>query len=330
MSELEQAHLFDSSVRSSNWTQAQGHELEVLCGCDGNYFPHAATMICSLLEHNKVVRIHLFYSGVVGGELTKLRSLVTRYGSEVVYYRMAPEEFQDLRVDKGSSLSSIANYFRVLAPRMLPPNTKKILYLDCDIIVRGSLKDLWSTDFCDHALAAVECAFWDPMDEFFVKLPSGASYFNSGVLLINLDYWRQNDICERTIAFVRKYPEKVNLYDQDALNATLVDRWIKLPARWNEQARSTVGRPALRDEHVLDPAIVHFVCRDKPWHWSCIHPFKHEYHKYRRKTPWRHYRLLSKPHLAHRLGRYLKSVARLVLPGSIRGWLRTRVMALRA
>lgn len=304
-------------------------KMEVLCGCDSSYFPHAATMLCSLLEHNRDCRIHLFCSSVASGEIAKLRSLVARYGSELVCYEMVPEDFHELRVDKWKSHSSIANYFRVLAPRILPTNIKKILYLDCDIVVRRSLQDLWKVDLCDHALAAVECSFWDLTSDFFVPLPPGAKYFNSGVLLINLDYWRKNDVCERTLGFVRNHPEKVNLYDQDALNAVLVNRWITLPATWNEQARSTIGRPALRDENIADPAIVHFVSADKPWHWPCTHPLKAEYHKYRRKTPWRHYRIQRKPPVARRLSRHLLSLIRVILPKNVRQWLRSRVMASR-
>jgi lipopolysaccharide biosynthesis glycosyltransferase len=308
----------------------QSYKLEVLCGCDDSYLPHAATMICSLLEHNSGCRIHLFCNSVTNGELAKLKSLVARYGSELVSYQVASEEFKDLRVDKWKPHSSIANYFRVLAPQLLPTNITKILYLDCDIIVRRSLKNLWNVDLCDHALAAVECSFWDSTSDYFVPLPVGAKYFNSGVLLVNLDYWRENDVCERTLAFVRNNPEKVNLYDQDALNAVLANRWVTLPATWNEQARSTIGRPALRDEHILDPAIVHFVSADKPWHWRCIHPLKAEYHKYRRRTPWRHNRIQDKPRMTQRLGRQLLSLIRVILPRNLRQWLRSLVTASRA
>jgi lipopolysaccharide biosynthesis glycosyltransferase len=311
---------------SSDPIFTSSREIEVLCGCDGSYLEHAATMLCSLLEHNSVYRIHLFYSSIASSELAKLRSLIAKYGSELLCYEMVTEEFQELRVDKWKPISSVANYFRLLAPRILPPDLRKILYLDCDIIVRRPLKELWSAALGNYALAAVECSFWDPKAELFVKLPVGAKYFNSGVLLINLDYWRQNDVCQQTMSFVRNHPEQVNLYDQDALNAILVDRWLNLPAIWNEQARSTLDRPALRDKYVLDPAIVHFVGHDKPWCWSCAHPFRREYHKYRSKTPWRKYKLRGKPSLLQRLGLYSRSVTRVVLPANLRRWLRSRVI----
>lgn len=302
----------------------QHQRLEILCGCDGSYFPHAAAMLCSLVEHNQDCRIHLFYSSVRRNDLVKLKSLIASYRSEVVCYEMVPEHFSDLRVDKWKAHSSIANYFRLLAPRTLPTDIDKILYLDCDIIVRHPLDSLWNVDVSNHALAAVECSFWDPGSDFFVKLPPGARYFNSGVLLINLNYWREYKICELSLDFVRKHPEMANLYDQDALNAVLVNSWIPLPAVWNEQARSTLDRPALRDQNTLDPAIVHFVSSDKPWHRSCSHPFRHEYHRYRRKTPWRHYRLQrkGKRRLMQTIGTYMRSGVRLILPKGIRQRLR--------
>lgn len=317
----------DSSLRTLDL--AEGREMEVLCGCDERYLPHMATTLCSLLEHNRVSRIHLFYSSVSCYELERLKSLVARYGSEVVCYEMVPEDFQDLRVDEGNPASSIANYFRLWAPRMLPANVRKILYLDSDIIVRRSLQALWSTDLRNYALAAVEDAFWDPKLDY-IELPRGAKCFNSGVLLLNVDYWRKNSIYEQAIEFLRNSPKKVNYYDQDALNAILVDRWINLPAIWNDQARSALNRPAVRNKHVPDPAIVHFVGADKPWRWSSRHPFKREYHKYRIKTPWRQYKQEGIPRLPRRLSRSLRSVVRVVLPARVRQWLRSRAMTSQA
>ena len=313
---------------------AQGGGMEVLCAFDEQYVRHTATMLCSLLEHNTVSRIHLFYSSVDDQELAKLESFVAGYGSTIVRYKMAPANFQDFRVDKWVS---IATYYRILAPRILPTNIDKILYLDSDIIVRGSLNDLWNTDLRDRALAAVgELA--DSRAVNLVGLPSGAKYFNGGVLLINLVFWRENSIYERATAFIRDNPEKVELWDQDALNAILVQSWIELPAHWNAQHHFITGLPATRIAHLSpeqlatvplsEPAVVHFDGGTKPWHWSCRHPFQYEYRKYRVKTPWPRYELEGKPRLRHKLRRSVRSFARAVLPASLRKWLRSRITSL--
>ena len=145
----------DSSVHCSALDRGAG--MEVLCSCDEPYLPHTATMLCSLLQHNGVSKIHLLYSSIVQKELTKLRSLTARYGSELLCYEMVPEDLQDFRLRQ--PFWSVACCFRLLAPRFLPKNIEKILYLDSDIVVRRSLMDLWNTDVRDQAFAAVEDAF---------------------------------------------------------------------------------------------------------------------------------------------------------------------------
>jgi lipopolysaccharide biosynthesis glycosyltransferase len=292
---------------------AQGGGMEVLCACDERYLPHLATMLCSLLMNNTVFRVHLFYSSLDDRELLRLQSFVRNYGSSMVWYEINTVDLPDLRVDQWVS---IATYYRLLAPRILPVEVDKILYLDSDIIVRRSLTELWKSDLSDHALAAVENQ-GDAVEKAVGWRPVGTRYFNAGVLLINLKFWRQNSVSERAIAFIRNNPEKVTYWDQDALNAILVDRWIELPAYWNSQG---IGK---------DPAIVHFTGGEKPWHWSLEHPFKSEYHKYRVKTPWPQYKLEGKPGLPHILYAclrgfvgFLRSFARTMLPASLRQWLR--------
>jgi lipopolysaccharide biosynthesis glycosyltransferase len=287
--------------------------MEVLCACDERYLPHAGTMLCSLLEHNSVFRIHLCYSSIPAPELAKLKSLVGEYGAQIAFYKMIPRQFRDLRVDKHAST---AVYYRLLAPRILSPELNKVLYLDCDLIVRRSLTELWNTNLANHALAAVTDYSEDAQAH---GLPMGAKYFNSGVLLMNLEFWRQKNVPEQTIAFIANNPEKVPLWDQDALNAILVNEWIELPACWNAQNEAHWLRTS---EHTMDPAIVHFITAHKPWHWSNRHPFKPEYHKYRLKTPWRRYKPEGKPRLHS-----LRRVARVVLPQNLRQWLRSRLVS---
>src|SRR5271166_3713344 len=219
MNEYERAKYTDSSLRNRELTQ--GREIEVLCACDKRYLPHAATMLCSLLEHNNVFRIHFFYSSIPSFELAKIRSLVTRYTTTITFYEIVPKTLENLRVDKWAS---IAVYYRLLAPRLLPCDINKILYLDSDIIVRRSLNPLWDTDITDRALAAV--SDYDDSARKALGFPPGTKYFNSGVLLINLRFWRQNNVPTQAISFIKNNPERVQYWDQDALNAILVHQWV--------------------------------------------------------------------------------------------------------
>jgi lipopolysaccharide biosynthesis glycosyltransferase len=290
----------------------QDIEMEVLCACDQRYFPHAGTMLCSLLEHNNVSGIHLFYHSVTDLELVKLESFVSKYGAKITFYEMALTDFEGLHIDKWASA---AVYFRLLAPRFLPIELDKILYLDSDIIVRRSLASLWNTDITGYALAAVPNH--EDNARKLLGFPEGAKYFNSGVLLLNLHFWKENQVVENAIAFIRNNPGKVHFWDQDALNATLIDKWVELPTCWNWQLNSTPLKPGIEP----GPAIVHFLTDDKPWHSFGTHLLKGEYYKYRRKTPWRQFMPLNVP---PGISRSIRNFARMALPSNLRVWLRTR------
>nr|WP_249780675.1 glycosyltransferase family 8 protein [Bradyrhizobium sp. dw_78] len=287
-----------------------------MCTCDERYLPHAAAMLCSLLEHNKVSRIHLFYSAVAGQELAKLESFVAGYGSKITFYEMALEDFDGLHIDKWASA---AVYFRLLAPRFLPVDLDKILYLDTDIIVRRSLAELWNIDITNYALAAAPHN--EDEDDFrkALGLPEGSKYFNSGVLLINLRFWREHNVVEHAITFIKENPGKIQFWDQDALNATLLGQWFELPISWNW--RDWWHPPG--EEAKAGPAIVHFAGHLKPWQWSNRHPFRHAYLKYRHKTPWP-YREENQPPFPQRFSYSLRRFLAVALPGSLRRWLRSR------
>jgi lipopolysaccharide biosynthesis glycosyltransferase len=300
----------------------QGPEIQVLCACDEKYLPHVATMLRSLLEHNGDCRIHFFHGSIGERELAKLRSLVERYGSEIVHYNVGPSDFKELPIDKWLSR---ATYYRFLAPRLLPASLDRVLYLDSDIIVRGSLEGIWNIDLTDYALAAVP----DRSDDTQRSLgfPEGTKCFNAGVLLINLQFWRKNGVPERAIAFIRDYPEKVQYWDQDALNGTLVDRWVELPSCWNWQYWHRPPEKGIEK----DPAIVHFHGDHKPWQWSNAHPFRAEYIRNRRNTPWP-YREEGAPPLPQRISYSLRRSAYVprrfvsaILPSSLRRWLKSRI-----
>ena len=100
--------------------------IEVICACDRKYLPHTATMLCSLLENNPISRIHLLYDGIPQSSLFKLRRFVSKYGAVLDCHKVCKSAIEDLSVDKWAS---VANYYRLLAERILAPTIDKVLYL---------------------------------------------------------------------------------------------------------------------------------------------------------------------------------------------------------
>jgi lipopolysaccharide biosynthesis glycosyltransferase len=164
---------------------------------------------------------------------------------------------------------SQAVYSRLQLAELLP-DLDTVLYLDCDVIVLDSLENLLSINVDNYGIAAVQDHFWRscPMD-------GTPGYFNSGVLLVNLGYWRTHLVAERSRNFVREYP--CRFWDQDALNFVLRDSWLELDARWNVFHFDEVGTEswgalsaaqtrAWWRQLQRDAAILHYVTKLKPWY----------------------------------------------------------------
>ena len=154
---------------------------------------------------------------------------------------------------------------RLLIPRLVT-DVARVLYLDADILVLGRLDSLWNEDLRGAPVGAV----LDGMDErlqagdpSLAGLPRVRRYFNSGVMLIDLEAWRDFEITERAIDYLRRCPQ-ARYPDQDALNWALDGDWIELDPRWNCQAhlhnQDLVRMPPEKRPHIL-----HFVTAGKPW-----------------------------------------------------------------
>lgn len=259
--------------------------VEVVCGCDEKFLPHAATMICSLLEHNQVATIHFLHDNIPAHKLEMLREFVNSYGSILVDYAINDARIATLKVN---GHASTANYFRLLIPELLPPTISKVLYLDCDLIVRKSLAPLWNIDISAYAIGAVANSY--SLIDSNLGLPRDKKYFNSGVMLINVSRWRDEQIHLQVIDFIRQNPERIRYWDQDGLNVVLMDAWLELAPEWNVMNMQLVS-PYLRERFVdiiQDPAIMHFAGSGQlPWQSTVQHPFKREYIAYRNRTPWK-------------------------------------------
>jgi lipopolysaccharide biosynthesis glycosyltransferase len=180
------------------------------------------------------------------------------------------------------SFLSRASLYRLLLPDLLSTRARTI-YLDADTVVLSSLQSLWDTELDGHILAAVReaSAPWaaGPSGTNWreLGLAPDSPYFNSGLLVLPLDLWRQERLGDKAIEFLRTFRPRWG--DQCALNAVAAGRWLEVPRRWNLQTADVEGRGLAWalwreavEEAVADPAVVHFTERAKPWTPGASHP----------------------------------------------------------
>lgn len=228
-----------------------------------------------------------------------LTRVANKFGNNISFFTITQEMTKDFpfgRADQPMHVS-IATYYRLFVTEFLPKTVEKIIYLDGDIIVRRSLADLWTTDIDNYALGVIG----DMHEVKHVqseRLPydmKNEGYFNAGVLLINVKYWRENNSLKACYDVIEKYPELLKFHDQDVLNIAFHDKKKWLPVTYNMQTgflfknQKIWNSPQIEEDlNVMkhDPIIVHYTT-DKPWKLECFSPYCKDWRKYFFRTEWK-------------------------------------------
>ena len=228
----------------------------------------------------------------------RFAKLAAKYDNGI-YYLLIDNSFLEKFPIKGMSYWSIATYYRLYASELLPATVHRILYLDCDIIVNGKLDYLWQVDMTDMAAGCIPDIFNYSSDyQRRLQYPVEATYFNAGVMLINVDYWREHAIGQLCLDFLANHYDLIEANDQDVLNAVLWDRKLELPLTYNYQLQFlsnyffNLQFPSMK-QNILDtyenPTIIHYAYSIKPWSVMYYRlPFSDVWEHYKRISQWSH------------------------------------------
>lgn len=291
--------------------------INIACTIDDSYVQHCAVMLASLFDNNPKIqfRIFIIHDGISHKKQQNLTEFLDKEHKEFLLINVDKSVFKGVPICEHFS---VANYFRILIPKLVDNNIGKILFLDSDMIIRRDITPLWNIDIEEYSHAAVENPRVSCDYKQNLGIAKNSSYFNSGVLLINLQMWRRLNVMQNTIKFIAQHPEKIHYVDQDALNYILENKWLKIESQWNAQ-KAFFESSALEDLGVTseeyqqtryNPTIAHFTGggSSKPWHFNCSHPFKDEYYKYLGQTPWCNAQPIGKPNFFRRFKTSIKTL----------------------
>ena len=258
------------------------------------YAQHAAVLIVSLLENNKGMAFDIVIVSTepLDKEEEKIRRTLRRYANCTLRVVVLTESSR-IALPVRAQHYSIDTYSRIWIADYFPADIEKVLYLDGDMVVVGPIDALWNTDLGKSVVAAVTIPGSTRCSA--LSIPERYGYFQSGVLLVNLARWRQEQIFDRLIGWIAINPDKILDADQDVLNACLYDQRLSLPFFWNVIAPFYFDFHPLRiseaERHEVTrlARIIHFNGPMKPWFYMSRHPRRAEYWKYLALTEWRDY-----------------------------------------
>ena len=274
-----------------------------------SYAPFCGVTMQSIVDNNPDLELNFYIVCPDISEVNKRRLSWEGYvelpqNVNVFFIELGPSDI-DLLNEVGKNLRSTHNtsfLLRLLAERLLPENIHKILYMDVDVVVDSSLRELDNYEFADYIGAAVVKDVVRESDYSRLKIDRALhKYFNAGIMLINLDYWRIHSVGRRCLDMLCNNTSISFMPDQDALNVVLEGKVDYLHPRYNclllfyMRDEFLVNRVEKDDlgqvrEAAETPAIIHYVFQNKPWFRSGYLPKKELWYKYLANSAWANYR----------------------------------------
>ena len=282
--------------------------LNVLYQSNDNYAPITGVSIVSLFDNNKQldeINIYLLNDNINEINLNKLQQVCNQYNRKLIVIdtHKILEELKELKVSpfKGT----YTTYFKLLAIKDLQLPSDRILQLDGDTVINGSLEELCSMDLDNYILAATyDCTMNDYKK--FIDIPLNNKYYNGGVLLINQKEWINEKCTERIINHLQNVRNGYYTVDQDILNVLFRDKFKYLNLTYNFNSgfyiygiENSLKIYNLKDEYYDDidtikeayknPKIYHCMgaMTGRPWEEDSIHPQNGIYREYMKKSPWK-------------------------------------------
>nr|WP_259087438.1 glycosyltransferase family 8 protein [Salinibacter ruber] len=287
----------------------QSGPLVIACGSDDNYARPLAVTLYSALRNLKAsgrpVDLYVFDGGISTESKNRLHRVVEGASDGSVHLEWVDPDTSALGNLPTREGVSTGAYLRLLIPEHVPADTDRVIYLDSDLLVKADLTRLWDKSMDGRMLMAVQ-AYNIPYvsSERGIRkyeelgLAPDTPYFNSGVLMLDVDRWQQENVSERVCRYMRTYREHVNMCDQEGLNAVLAGNWKPLDPRWNvmalpkyfENLTSSAHKESVCSTHdngLIKPFIWHFAGpHSKPWMVECRHPAQFEWMRCLRESGW--------------------------------------------
>lgn len=284
---------------------------QIVYASDAKFAEILGVSLLSLYENNKEmdgIIVYVLDSGMKEEDKRKLLSVSRQYKRADIQFILAKDISDKIKINIATDRGSLSQYARLFVSSYLPETLSRVLYLDCDIIIRQSIHQLWNLDLNGKTIGALMDAF----SKYYranINLEANDIMFNSGVMLIDLDQWRRDKVEDKLIEFINLKHGWIQQADQGVLNAVLSRDTYCFEPKFNAvtifydftyKEMLIYRRPPkfYTEEQVRqaveNPVLIHFTTSFKsirPWVKGCHHKYVGEWIKYKNISPWKDHEL---------------------------------------
>lgn len=246
--------------------------MNILVTLDSNYLEPLRVMLYSLFVNNpgETFTVYVMHSRLRPEEVEDICRYAAEFGSTVEEIKLDDNCFRDAPVLLHWTKEM---YYRLLAYTVLPEELDRILYLDPDILVINPITELYNLDLDGYLFAAAYHSIASrTLNQLRLSPYEISHYYNSGVLLMNLQLQRKKVEEQAIYDFVEEFRTRLVLPDQDILNAlfgreikTLDEKIYNYDARYYRYYNLISGGVWDMDHVMRHTVILHFCGKKKPW-----------------------------------------------------------------
>ncbi len=259
--------------------------LNILVTLNERYLPYLNVMLASLIHHNAECQldVYLLHSSIPDSALATTERLLCRRG------QLIPIRVSALTLDSAPTTGRYPYeiYYRLFAARLLPETLDRVLYLDPDLVVNGSLLSLYHLPMQDDYFAAASHTgpVLNLVNTVRLGMEKGSPYINSGVMLMNLSLLRAQQREEDVFSFIESRKKRLILPDQDIISGLYGRQIVTLDTfRYNMTERLYWLHKPFHRELTLDwvrknAVIIHYCGRNKPWKSVYVGQLNRFYHE---------------------------------------------------
>ncbi|MGH8494474.1 MAG: glycosyltransferase family 8 protein [Moraxellaceae bacterium] len=265
-----------------------GESFAVVFSSDDRGVQPLGVALFSLLDAaalGTVYKIFILSNGITEANQARLRGLAAGRNVRHSVIFVDVSELEVMRGLPSNARWPIATWARIFIPDLLPDEHGVVLYADIDLLFCRDLTELFHTPLEGKAIGVVLEHVSHEGSHFNERLAipqTAPGYFNAGVMLMDLEIFRRQDLVRHILAYADANREKLTCLDQDALNGALAENLQRLHPKWNwhdgltrQLLRRSLHSKSVRGsslqqavEAALHPGILHYQGPNKPWHYS--------------------------------------------------------------